>query len=249
VNLYSGVTLAATTATSGTGGYSFSLAFDPTKTYRVCEAPLSGTWAQSQPLPNAANLCSGTNELPKGYNLAPSSISDSFTGKDFGNVPSVAQGVCPPSAPFGLSDLSYLIQLAGCKPGVTFVFDEGTTPPNNTPFVSVWSSDATQPPMPMVEKITLADPITGGQPSYTKLKYTDTFPFLPGNLATMPYCLKDPRSGEFDLNAPYDASTAGVLPAGDTSCAISIKTYVDASGNGKMLAYVYSAIDGLRTTG
>jgi SdrD B-like domain len=244
VNLYDNGTQIRTATTASDGSYAFVLPLATADTYTVCEAPPSGAWAQSQPLPSSPNVCTGANELAKGYALHPTSSSQALTAS-FGNVPSVA---CQ-TGPFGTADGNYLIQLASCKP-TQFVFDSGTLA-NGNPFVSTWTGDQTQGLVPIVEKIGFPDPIVSGQPSFTKLLYTDTFPFSTANLAPMQYCKLDPRTGEFTLDPAYDqASEAGaVLPGTATSCAISITTSVDASGHGRMLAYVYSAVDGLRTTG
>jgi hypothetical protein len=235
-----GGTKVAETQSAADGSYSLRVPVDPSTTYRVCEAPPSGAWAQSQPLPSAPSLCTGSGELAKGYDFTATS-TQGITGRDFGNVPAVA-GQC--DAPFG--ETGYLIQTQTCKSTVDFAFASGTTP-SGAPFVSVWSGDQTAGLSPMVEKINFPDPISNGQPTYTKLLYTDTFPFVLANVKPMQYCNFDPRvpGSEFTLQ-----STTGVLPGSETSCVISITTAAPAvaGGPGTLLAYVYSAIDGLRTT-
>jgi hypothetical protein len=243
VDLYKNGSPAASTTSGANGSYSFALPFDTSATYRVCEKPASGTWAQTQPLPSAPNICTGSGELGKGYTFTPSSATQNISGDDFGNVPATT---CPQPGGISTPDATYQVKLATCKPGVTYVFNAGTTS-SGAPFVSVWAGDDTQGKVPMVEKITFSDPIQNGQPKYTKLLYTDAFPFVSANATQMPYCLLDPRTGELDAPAGIDATT--VLPSGATSCVISLTTSVDASGHGQMLAYVFSPIDGLRTSG
>jgi hypothetical protein len=158
VRLYKGVTAGTAgggtvvgTATTGTDGkYRINAGWDGTSTYRVCELPPSGTWAQSQPLPTATTLCSATGELKKGYDISTPPPSPDVTGKDFGNVGATA-APCP-AAPFGTTDGSYQIQLASCKTNA-FVFRAGTLN-NGAPLARVWAGDQTQSLVPLVEKIT-----------------------------------------------------------------------------------------------
>ncbi len=262
VNLYTSSTLTATTTSGAGGGYSFNLLLSTGTPYRICEAPPSTPriiWAQSQPQPTTPNICTGTSELNKGYSFQPSSSMADITANDLGNVPAVNQPTCPPSAPFGLDN--YKIQLAGCKLGQTFVFaatpgviDGNTsTPP---PSVSVWVGDATQAPVPLVEKITfpftITDPGTP-QPLLT-LYYDDLFPFSQARAAAMPFCYLDPRvaTSEFDLQQAYSTvgGAASVLP-GTTSCLIlqSQSATRIAAGQGTYTAFVYSTLDGLRFAG
>ena len=249
-----------TSTTSGTNGsYRLKAVLDPAKTYRVCEAPPSGTWAQSKPLPSSANLCSGTGELKKGYSFIPASATDDIGGKDFGNAPSVVAS-CPPPTPFGLSN--YQVQLAVCKPGQTYVFGSNpgiidgntATPP---PSVSIWVADETQGPVPLVERITFPFLVQTPQPLLT-LYYDDTFPFSQADAVPMPFCKLDPRiaGSEFDLQSGFltVATAANVLPAGATSCLIVASQTappdpVNQPTLGSYTAYVYSSIDGLRFGG
>jgi hypothetical protein len=78
--------------------------------------------------------------------------------------------------------------------------------------------------------------------------YTDDFPFDLTKLKTMQYCKLDPRDGsEFTLQAQYQtsASKGSVLPGTETSCLISTTESADQT----FRAYVYSNLDGLRTSG
>ena len=261
VRLYSSSSSSpVTTATSGANGsYRLKAVLDPTKMYRVCEAPPSGTWAQSQPLPSSPNMCSGTGELKKGYSFPVTAATQDITSQDFGNVPSVATA-CPPPTPFGLSN--YQIQLAACKPGQTYVFgsspgiidgDTATAPPS----VSVWVADETQGPVPLTEKIVFPFLIQTPQPLLT-LYYDDTFPFSQADAVPMPFCKLDPRvaGSEFDLQSGFltVATASSVLPGTATSCLILSMQAAppDPVNNptlGRYTAYVYSSIDGLRLAG
>ena len=242
VDLYTGSGATPVTATTQSdGSYTFTVPFSSGTTYRLCEVPPSGTWAQSQPLPTTTNVCSGSGELPKGYSLTPTAAGQTFAGENFGNVSAVG---C--SSPFGTSDGKYLVQLVSCKQN-TFVFDSGTAT-SGKPFVSVWTGDQTQAEVPMVEKITWPY-ATNAQNQFTVI-YTDTFPFVPANAKPMKYCQLDPRdtsAGDLTLQAAYqtDASKSSVLPAGETSCLIT----TTESAAQSFVAYVYSDIDGWRSTG
>ena len=77
------------------GSYKFKVPFSTSTTYTLCETPTttppppSDTWAQDVPLPSSTIACSGTNELPKGLQFTPQTVSDTIIGKDFGNVAAV----------------------------------------------------------------------------------------------------------------------------------------------------------------
>jgi hypothetical protein len=258
VNLYTGGTLAGTTSSAATGSYSFTLPLDTTASYRICEAPPSGTWAQSEPAPSSADICTGGGELPKGYTFTPSSATQNVSGKDFGNVPAVA--CSEPMAFTPSAGTEYDVQLAACKSGQTFVFGSGTTGGGN-PYVSVWAGDQSAAQeanrQPMVEKITFPNPLNAdGTFKYTKLSYTDSFPFDPNSTQTMPACLLDPRVSSMSLALASGYTTDGaktsILPTIGgtmaTSCLISSSAFVDSGGKGWFVAYVYSDIDGLRSS-
>jgi len=260
VSLYKGVTagnpvpagtLVSTTTSGSDGSYNFSLPFTAGTTYRVCESPPSGEWAQSQPLPSSPDICTTGTEKPKGYDFTPTSATQSFTGKDFGNVSAIAcvQG------PFGLPN--YTIQLDQCKEN-TFVFSatpgvidgNPSTPP---PSVSVWVGDSTQAEVPLVEKIVFpftVQPPGTPQPLMT-LFYDDTFPFSQADATPMPFCQQDPRdTTEFGLQPGLDPAT--VLPGTATSCLIQQTMSavrpdaVNHPDQGTYTAYVYSRLDGYR---
>lgn len=244
VNLYDGTTLAKTTTSAADGSYSFSLGLATTDTYTICEAPPAGAWAQSEPSPSGLSVC-GPGELSKGYTVTPTSSTQAITSQDFGNVPAVA---C--AQPFGVAG-TYQVKLAHCKVN-TFVFSSGTV--GGKLFVSLWVGDHTLPEQPMVERITWPYDKSGGQNKFT-VRYTDDFPFQTANLKDMPFCVLDPRDpGAGDdltlLPLYQDASAkSAILPTDATSCLIATTTSVDGGGSGHFIAYVYSTIDGLRTSG
>jgi len=256
VRLYKGGSVVATTSSSSVdGSYSFSLPLDTSATYTVCEVPPSGIWAQTKPAPNSADVCTASDELPKGYTFKPTSSTQVVSGDDFGNVPAVP---CAQPMTSTLNDgTQYDVQLAACKTQ-TFVFNTGTTSSGN-PFVSIWAGDQSlQNRQPVVERIKLPNPLNAdGSFKYTKLNYTDVFPFDPNATQPMPACKVDPRTtdpGGLILANGFttDSAKTLVLPTIGgtmaTSCLISSSAFVDAQGKTWFVAYVYSDIDGLRTT-
>jgi hypothetical protein len=265
VRLYNGSdSLVGTTMSGDLGQYSFSLPFDPAQTYTVCVTPFpAGLYGQSEPLPTSADNCTQP-ELQKGQTFQPGS-SGAMVTENFGVDPAVPEGGCPPGPPttFGFDNTAsggsaLQIKLAGCKAKPqSFVFDSGAPDDPNFPWVSVWASDQTQPLVPLIERIVFPDAIVNGAPSLQHLAYTDAFPYDPAAAEQMAFCKLDPRDPS-DLSgmtlAPgftNDSTKSQVLPATNagtptpaTSCAISIRTYVDASGNGFLEAYLYTDIDG-----
>jgi len=261
VTLYDGSgNVVGSPTTSGTNGqYSFTASFDTSQTYTVCVTPANppgGMFGQSEPLPTAPNSCATLSGLQKGQQFTPSSASANVT-ENFGVDPAVPEP-CPPPSPFGGDQTNgeLQIQLATCKPQ-TFVFNSGTLSDGTTPFVSVWASDQTQPKVPLIEKILFPDPIVSGTPEYTGLSYTDDFPYDPAAAEPMAFCKLDPRDpgdpNGMTLTAHFqgDNNKGEVLPATNagtqtpaTTCAISIRTFVDAGGKTWLEAYAYSDIDG-----
>lgn len=229
----------STTTSTSTGSYSFKGI--PAGTYTICETQPSsdnGTWAQTEPTPGSANVCTSSPELPKGYASVTVAGGQSVTGQDFGNV--VAQ---PCNGP-GTSD--YQVQFASCKPGESYVFNSGTTS-SGQKFVSVFPSDQTQAEqIPDVEQITW--PYTSDQQNQVTLYYDDTYPFAVNTTNAMPLCKLDPRqTGEdFALQSSYATSdgSGAVLPSGATSCLITTITSADQT----YTAYVYSLLDGMRNS-
>jgi hypothetical protein len=234
--------------------------FDTSQTYTVCVTPPGGSFGQSEPLPTAADSCTPLNAgaLPKGQQFQPGS-ADATVTENFGVDPSVTDP-CTPPAPFGIDftgnnppGSELMIQLAACKPNQTFVFNSGILPDGTTPFVSVWASDQTQTPVvPLVEHIVFPDPLVNGAPKYVGLSYTDTFPYDPSAAESMATCKSDPRTGDMTLPSGFlDSDLQALLPATNvgtstpaTSCVLSVKTYVDASGKTWLEAYALTDADG-----
>lgn len=225
------------------GSYTIDALFTAGHTYDVCETqPASDTttWAQTEPAPTAADLCSGN--LQKGYEFTPTSSTQNISGDDFGNVTALG---CTGGIPN-----TYQIQFATCKPNESYVFNSGTTP-SGKPFVSVFPSDQTNPTLvPDVEKITWPYDPTKGQNQFD-LYYTDAYPFNLSNLQAMPFCQVDPRTGPDSLTLGSNYNEIGdagaILPSGATSCLIATTTSTTGTaGAGTYTAYVYSDLDGLR---
>jgi len=240
-----GTQVVATATSSSNGAYSLSAPFAAGSTYSICETPPSGTWAQTLPAPSSGSVCTAAGQLPKGYQ-----VTASATAQDFGNVGGI---MCTPGQePFGPSDY----QLGTCKStSEVYVFNSGTIASGTyqgAPFVSYWVTDTSQQ-VSTIEHLTFPDPIKTDSngtrvPTWTKLFYSDnsTFPLDPANPAApkqMPYCNLDPRSdGRFAI----DPNATGVLPTGNTSCAISITTAVGTDGAGTLEAWVYATGDSSR---
>lgn len=143
------------------------------------------------------------------------------------------------------------IELPSCagKSNVFFDFNSGTT--NGGNFVSVFSYGGAGPSTtPLVEQIT--GTLSGDtQPT---LQYSDKNPVV--TLHDMRYCQVDPRAGGADpltLAGGYQTigNASSVLPAADqandpedSSCLISMRTWVDSSSVVHFEAYIYSTIDG-----
>jgi hypothetical protein len=242
---------ASTVATTGSYSYHFDLPVDGSH-YRVCEVPtelpptgIAGVWVETEPLPATATLCNSSDELElaKGYDFTPTSSAGATD--DFGNV----GGFPCNSAPVGINPYT----VGECKAGQTYVFNSGTLDGtlNGTPFVDYWVGNPNQLPIPVVERLNFPDQIVNGQPASTKLRYADGggFPVNLLTLSQMQYCKIDPRNGgELTLGA---YTLAQVLPPGETSCVISIKTTAPVPPNaaGTLQAYVYALGDSVRSTG
>jgi hypothetical protein len=263
VTLYGGAQ-PVSTSTGSDGTYKLTVAFSTTTTYTLCETPTpppaGKTWAQDVPLPSTQTVCgSGANELPKGLQFMPGSVSDTITGKDFGNVEAVTcnpDGTVPSPNPgtYAVNVPPSSCTTGGSKQHTGFVVDSGLQP-NGTPYVSVWTGDSLGAKVPLLEHINFPNALNAdGTLEYTHLVYTDAFPFT-GALQTMPSCQVDPRdpTDHTKLATHYlDQSTAGeVLPPGATSCVIALTPSgtVGATPAGALVADVYSDVDGLRSPG
>jgi hypothetical protein len=250
------------------GQYSITAPFDTTQTYTACMTPgIAGSWAQTESLPTAANSCATLSGLPKGQQFQPGTANAVETA-NFGVVSSVSEPTpCPPQVPFGAdqTDGELQIQLAGCKPFQTFTFNNGTLPDGSL-WASVFAADQVvtpaNPEVPLIEKWTFPDPIKAdGTPTFTHVDYTDVFPYDPAAAQELPQCKLDPRdpgdpngmtisSDLGGVDFTQDANKGLVLPAFNpdgstpaTSCAISTRIYVDASGKTRLEVYAYSDID------
>lgn len=251
VNLYNGSgTRVGTATTDANGTYKIGAVFNGGN-YTVCEVPNPSTplptgtttWAQTEP--NAGSVtCSGTGELKRGWSITPQPLDN--VAKNFGNVGAIT---CS-SGPFGISGY----QVGTCKQGQTYVFGSGTTA-DGAPYVSYWVGDPSQGFKPTVERIAFDDPWVSGAPQYTTLKYADGTGYQTPTAADaqlMPYCSVDPRdvnaAGYPDSYALQSPLPASILPAGATSCLISLKITAPAGGSasGKLVAYVYSTTDSFR---
>jgi hypothetical protein len=250
VDLYAGSTLQSTTTSASDGTFSFVFPLSVGTTYTVCEAPPSGTWAQSEPLPTSTDVCTGASELPKGHTFTAAAQNESDTG-NFGNVAAVG-----PDEGNQISAPDYTVKLSSYK-DANFVVNSGSLSSGQL-FVSLWAGDDTQAKVPLVEEINWPFDPTKGQNQFT-IKYTDVFPFNTANLKTMPFCNVDPRDAEdpsgLTLQSQFqdDANKGIVLPGTDTSCLITTTTTTTPASSetpgGTFTAYVFTDVDGLRTSG
>ena len=247
VSLYGASGLIGTDTTDGTGGFAFTsqrVGFD----YTVCVAEEAGR-VQTYPVegtPGSA-ACTGASETAFGWGFTLTTAGKSNLG--FGSVPAVI-GSC--ADPFGIEP-GYLIKLAGgpdpCDKA--FVIAYGDEDGDGNRFASLQPVSGQGTIYAMVERITWTLPADGQQ---FDLQYDDIVPFASGEAIPMLYCDLDPRDAggtdpEFDLETDYLPGGSGVeavlpgAPGEHTSCLID----EDASTeSGKYIAYIYSAIDGLR---
>lgn len=252
VKLYSGGSEVATATSVADGSYQF--ADKDVGPYTIC---LGSTAGEGETLPTAnpdtlGSVDCGTplaGNFFRGYGVT---LSGDTLGLDFGTTAAI--GLC--TAPFGVP--GYEIHLAlPCKLDQLFVVSYSDT--DGRKLASVRPIRTDLPPIPMVEKITWSLSADGHQ---FKLVYDDTLPYGvtstgAGDLAPkdMLFCKLDPRDPsaatypDFTLRPPYNtvssSGSGAVLPGTETSCLISSTTTVLS---GKYVAYVYSAIDGWRST-
>ena len=255
------------------GSYKFILPFSTSTNYTLCETPTAPpqghTWAQDVPLPSTNTICgpnqngngaSGApNELLKGLQFTPQTISDTITGKDFGNVAAVTcnpDGSVPTPNPgtYNVNLPPSTCTTSGTKANTGFVVDSGTQ--NGAPFVSVWTGDSQGAKVALLEHINFPNALNpDGTLQYTHLVYTDAFPFT-GALVTMPSCKVDPRDSTDHTQlstSPTDYSNSNnsglILPTGATSCVIDLTPSGTVGSPGTLVADVYSDVDGLRQPG
>jgi hypothetical protein len=244
VNLYKKVGtgyvfVKSATADSGTGTYTIGQVLLG-KDYLVCEQPTGGPWSQTTP-DGATPPCEGNGNEPNGHAF---SFTASVTGKDFGNVPAV-EPTCGTtfSGTALVGTFEYTAQLSlpegveVCKDEdlVMFTYASGST------LVATLhpegAGDGTK--YPVVERIRWTG--LGGAQNTVTLSYDDVAPYDGADKRLMLQCDSDPRDGEFGLGPNPDS----VLPTGETSCLIEA-TY---SAGGKYQAYVFSNVDGWKSTG
>ena len=179
VTLYGGAKPVSMT-TDSNGSYKFKVPFSTSTTYTVCETPgttpppPADTWAQDVPLPSTDTLCGptahgtpGANELLKGLQFKPSTISDTITSQDFGNVAAVTCNPdgsipSPPGSGYDVNlPTSACSTGGGSKTNTGFVVDYGVN--GTTPYVSVWSGDSQGAKVPLLEHINfpISSPRTG----------------------------------------------------------------------------------------
>jgi hypothetical protein len=250
VRLYTGAsTQAAEATTAQDGSYSFPNLSADNVTYKVCLAAAAG-YAQTLPRSSTSGSveCTGTGpaERSYGYGLTP---TDDTGGLSFGEIVSncTLETGNPPR---------YIVKFTyQCKDTARFLVDYSDAEGNK--IASVEPLDTTQPKVPVLEKIIWSLPADGHQ---FQLLYDDTTPYgdttptLPGDLAPKPMldCTVEPRDAgaadpEFTLSSLYDqySESGAVVRTGETSCLVASTISVE---DGTYTAYVYSALDGWRST-
>ena len=224
--------------TAGSGATLGTATFQvPPGTYSVCEVRQTG-WFNTDP--GGSTPCESTGAL----------ASQGASTLDFGNVATISPPNCPPPTPFGVTG-QYEIMLASCKDN-QFVFAYSDAEGNKLASLQPVSAGVK---VPDVEKITWS--FTGNSQNTLTVVYDDDPAGGYGDVTrVMKYCKLDPRDPlsstypDFTLKSPYDlySNSNLVLPTGETSCLISTTESADTSTGGKFVAYVYSALDGWRST-
>jgi hypothetical protein len=227
------------TATS-IGTYSFVDV--PSGSYTIClgapilgyglDLPYSGT--------TGSTSCSTPGSFYRGYAVTVGAADQS--GLDFGII--AAQTICSQPSPLAGQ---YEVKLAHCKDGQFFTVDYSDT---GQKIAAITPLRTDLGKVPMIEKITWTIPGTHKQ---FNIIYDDTLPYGDGDTQDIQFCLLDPRDGSPDnmtlASTPIDYTTVAtsnlVLPGTQTSCLLEEASKVS---NGKYVAYIYSAIDGWRST-
>ena len=229
------------TADGSTGQYTIPTVL-LNKEYLVCERdPSAASWSQTVP-PTASPPCEDKGNEANGYAL---NFTTSVTGKDFGNVAAVEptcgstfsgaalEGTFEYTAQLSLPD-----GVSACKSGdlVMFTYNSGsnlvaTLHPIGNPGGAKY---------PVVERIRW-DGLGSAQNPVT-LYYDDAFPYDGADKRLMLECTSDPRDGsEFGLGP----SPESVLTDDHTSCMIQSTDFA----GGQYEAYVFSSVDGWKSTG
>jgi SdrD B-like domain len=236
VRLYDGSSLLRTTTTDAHGDYEF-LGVPLGRSYTVCEqqpaSPGGASWGQTVPALQSPPVCSSPNEA-SGYRFV---LDGDVTGRDFLNA-RTTEAACGEPETTG----NYTIQFGGSEAACAklndreFAFDTWTSTSGGQ-FANLHPLVPGGAAVPLVEQLQWT---FGNQQNSTTLVYDD---FTGGaNPKPMLYCTADPRleGDEFALQSPLP----NVMPSGETSCLIES---VESAG-GKRLDYVFSSIDGWRTT-
>jgi hypothetical protein len=253
VTLYdtSGATVTSTTS-SATGSSSPNYSFSNVPVgdnYVLCVAstPAGNTYKETSPTANTAQ-CTGT--------YTAGNVITNLSSSNGSNQNFFLQPVTP--CPSDGSPITYngpngiVYTMFSCKGGQVYTFSSGVEPSgiaSGNPFVSVLPINTTGTLKPTMERVLLPDPIVSGangrQPTFKGLAYTDTAPYDPNNLKPLQECMVDPSdASNGHPGTLVNTSASGILPSGEDSCFVSIKTFVDSSGNGWLEAYNYTEIDG-----
>ena len=180
--------------------------------------------------------------------------SSDLSGFDFG----IIRAAPCTGTPFPFE--RYVVKLAGgvCKEGQLFTsgYDDSG---NKLAEVTPLRNDLAK--VPMIERITWSIPTDNRR--QLVIIYDDLPPYSPVGAQKMAFCNFDPRDHSVEaeddislLPEYYDIGTSGsILPTVDgvlqTSCLIEVHALVDEpanSGHSDYVFYVYSAIDGWRST-
>ncbi len=222
------------------------------KTYLVCESDNNPgspprVWAQTTPTATQQKCKTDGRESSGWEFLFTASVSD----KHFGNVPAVDAQCTSPFQGGVEGNFEYKAKLytvgGNCKVG-ELVMLTYTSQQNALVATLHPTSATTGTTFPVIEWIKWTG-LPGSQNPVT-LRYDDVAPY--GDVTReMPMCLYDPRpkpiTDPFGLTE-VDEATNPIFPAADpahTSCMI---VSTDSAG-GTYEAYVYSKVDGYRSTG
>jgi hypothetical protein len=242
---------------TGTANGVYEVTATINNTYLVCEGPESSSWAQTKAPPIAPSSedptpCATNGNERSGYLIT--TLTQDEPGKNFGNVPAVA-AQCNTSLNGTIvgttGTFEYEARLTGdvinCKSGdlVMFTYQQGQT---RVATLSPPGPDAGTK-FPVVERIKWTNVSTGQNP--ITIKYDDVYPYDGTNVAgasdlrTMLMCTSDPRPNPGTAPFALGSNPDNVLTGDHTSCMI-VST---ESAGGTYEAYVYSKVDGYRSTG
>jgi hypothetical protein len=256
--------------TNASGAYSFTAPLIQGDGYKLCAVPsstdVSTSWVQTEPKPSSNTTCSGVavGGRPALTWGAAFTGASSNVSQNFGNAQGVA---CSSANAFGSDGIVGLMPAGpggGCLKPNTFALATGTDPNmGGKQYVGVAVGDPTDTThwAPVVEKVTFTDPLqANGTPLYTGLEYTAGSVTSPTQMQSCTVAagdLLDPtNASDYGSTAPPDMrlshSYAGlraaetgapVLPAGQTSCLISITIAGASGGTGTLVAFIYTSAD------